>query len=274
MSNIINNKSDLIELRNSLNKIRNKEINEESLEVILLNLLPRKDNKDLVDYKISKNRITTTAKYYPQYNTIELNPININKWLNRNTNDFIKYTPHTKEKILKSYLLLFIISHEIEHSYQHLISNKIIDKPSIITEGYKNIFDLFNKDNSIIPNPYKNLRRELSLYLYKIHENDYIVERNANIECSDFISRFALINSQNEISELFNDIKSLYLRLGYKNDNKGSLEETYKKILMYDKYKKFNKDTNLTEDEKANFGLNINEDTREKILNKKLKIFK
>ena len=273
MSNIINNKNDLIILRNNLSKLKNKEINTNTLEYILLNLIPKNNNKELVYYNIN-DKTPVTAEYYPQFNSISLNPNNINKWLNRNVSDFNKYIPNTTNKILKTYLLLYIISHEIEHSYQHLMANKIIDSPNIISEGYKNIFDLFSKDNSIIPNPIKKSKKLLSLYLYKSKENDYVIERNANIESMDFISKLAKLNNQLEISYLFEDFKNLYLKLGYKESNIGSLEETYKKILIYNKYKKIDKNNNLSEYEKSNLGLNINEDTRIKILNKKMKIFK
>ena len=57
-----------------------------------------------------------------------------------------------------------------------------------------------------------------------------------------------------------------FLKLGYVNSSKGSLEETYRNILMYDKYKKFYNDLDLSNKDKIRYGLKVDEDVRKLLL--------
>ena len=274
MSNIIKNENDIKNINIILEKINKNGIDNEVLESLLDTTLPKKDNNKLINYYISKSIFNNIAQFNPQNKCIALNPNNINKWLDSNTNDFYKYLEKTDKNILKNYLLLFMITHEIEHSYQYLMSKNIIEsKTDIISNGYKYIFELFD-NKSIIPRPIKDTRKNISLLLYKKNENNYILERNANIESLDLITKISQYNDQIEINELFNDMKILFLKQGYINNNIGTLEETYKKILMYDKYKNFIHNTNLNNIDRINLGLNINEEERKELLKKKIKRFK
>ena len=61
-------------------------------------------------------------------------------------------------------------------------------------------------------------------------------------------------------------MKNTYLKCGYINSSIGSIEETYRKILMYSKYKKFFNEINLCEEEKVRYGFSISEETRKKLI--------
>ena len=71
-----------------------------------------------------------------------------------------------------------------------------------------------------------------------------------------------------DIFEIFNEMKNNLISIGYKESSMGSLEETYRKILLYDRYKRFYENSDMSEEEKARYGLNINEQTRKIILEK------
>ena len=58
------------------------------------------------------------------------------------------------------------------------------------------------------------------------------------------------------------------MKLGYINSNIGSIEETYRKTLMYRKYKKIYEDLEISDDERIRFGFNISDETRNKLLSK------
>lgn len=147
------------------------------------------------------------------------------------------------------------------------MSEDIISSPSpMIKCGYKGIFDLLLPDNNIIPRPIQESRKIISLILYKLKQNYYILERNANVECTDLLCKLSSYMERDDILKVFVDMRSKFMCIGYRENDKGNLEETYKKILMYDRYKKFFEDVNMPEDEKAKYGLQISEQTRQKIL--------
>ena len=69
-----------------------------------------------------------------------------------------------------------------------------------------------------------------------------------------------------DIYNMFLSLKNKFLKLGYVDSNIGSFEETYRKILMYDKYLKISKELNICEKDRVRYGLNISEVTRKKVL--------
>lgn len=162
-----------------------------------------------------------------------------------------------------------MITHEIEHSYQYLMAKGKVNAPcQMIQSGYQGIFALFNRNSSIIPRPIKETRELISYLLYKKNENLYILERNANLEATDLLCQLALFTGRDDIYKIFNEMKNTFMSVGYTDDNQGNLKETYQKILMYDKYKKFYQENNMSEEDKIRYGLNISEQTRARILGK------
>lgn len=205
----------------------------------------------------------------PQYECLIASLNKINNWIYINAKDFEVMFKIKDINILKSYLFLFLITHEIEHSYQYLMGKGIINAPSqIIQYGYKRIFDLFLKNESIIPSPIKETRNLISLILYKRNENLFVLERNENIESTDLLCQLALFTGREDIFEMFNEMKTAFMSIGYTEGPIGSLEETYRKFFLYDRYKRFYENPNMTEEEKAEYGLNISEQTRQRILEK------
>lgn len=268
MSNIITEKEDLLFLSNIIKYINKNDINKEYLEEILKQLLPKKNGENLIRNNIGENGITT-AVFSPRTESIKISINKMNEWLDSNSKDLSEMYKINDVNTLKSFLFLFMITHEIEHSYQYLISKGKIESPTkIITQGYKGIFDLLIPDKHIIPRPIKETRRTLSVFLYKLKENFYILERNANIESTDLLIELAAFMEREDMINLFKDIHDTCIEIGYTENSKGSLDETYRKILLYDRYKKFYEETNLKEEEKIRLGLNISEETRQKILKK------
>ncbi len=230
-------------------------------------LLKELINNDYINFKVQEKGLNT-AIFQPQNMQIILSTQKMNTWLNINTISISEMYNETNRDLLKIYLALFAIRHEIAHSNQFLMSKCLIDSPNdIIKNGYKYIFELFQKTQSIIPRPYKEGKRIVSLFLYKKDENSYILERNANIESLDLLCQLCLFMKEENFYKTFNNIKSQYAKIGYLNSTQGSLEETYKKIQMYKKYQKFYQDTDLSEEDCIRYGLKIKESTRKRILN-------
>ncbi len=266
MSNILKSQDDLIVFSDIIKYANKNELSKDFLEELLQLLIPQSNGENLIDYKV-KARGRDTAKFSPRFHEIGISLSALNQWLENNVKDFAELYDIKDMNTLKSFLCLFVISHEVEHSYQYLMGEGIIEAPSkIIQSGYKELVDLFLPDTYIIPRPIKEVRQSISLLLYKMKQNFYILERNANIEASDLLSQVATYMEREDMLEMFNQMKSLFMRIGYTENPNGSLEETYKKILLYDRYRKFLEETNMSEKEKARFGLKITEQTRQKVL--------
>lgn len=268
MSNIITKKEELLFLSDTIKYLNHHEITKNYLEEILKQLLPKRNGETLIKENISEIGITT-AVFSPRTESIKISINKINEWLESNSKGLAEMYKIDDINTLKSFLFLFMITHEIEHSYQYLISQGTIEPPcEIIKKGYKGIFDLLQPTKYIIPRPIKETRRALSVFLYKMKENFYILERNANIESTDLLIQLATLLEREDMVNLFKDIHDAFIEVGYTEDSRGSLDETYRKILLYDRYKKFFNETTLPEEEKVRLGLNISEDTRQKILKK------
>lgn len=268
MSQIIKSNDDLVLIRDIRERFYNDSFNINYINEELISLLPSSNDKVLINYEISSSGFIASS-FIPRYKKIILCINKVNNWLDNNINDIMNEYNFSDYKLLKSYLFIFLITHEIEHSYQYLMGENIIKAPNIvISKAYKGLFDLFALDDSIIPKLISESRRKLSLLLYKIKENLYLLERNANIESMDLLCRLAILNNDDDIYNIFNEMRNLYLKCGYIRDNMGSIEETYRNILMYDKYKKFCTDINLSDDDKIRYGFNIDDNIREKLFKK------
>lgn len=269
MSHILKSQNDLLIFSDIINQVSKDKLNKEYLEEILKLLIPNNNGKPLIDYNISERNFST-AIFIPRSKRILLSLEKILKWLEANTKDIADLYKINDTDMLKSFLFLFVITHEIEHSYQYLIGEGLIPSPSkTIQCGYKGIFDLLVPDNYIIPRPIKQTRKTIATILYKLHQNSYVLERNANVESTDLLCQLAEFMEREDLFKVFDSMKREFICLGYYDSPIGCLEETYKKLLLHDKYKKFFEEINIPEDEKIRYGLGISDETRQKILRKK-----
>ena len=173
MSNILKNIDELVALSDIIKYVSNHTLSKSYIDEVLKFLIPSDNGQSLIDYHITEKGMTT-AIFDSQCMCIRgsLNKINI--WLDETLKDFENEIKDAN--ILKSYLFLFLITHEIEHSYQCLIGKEVINAPSkIIQCGYQGIFDLFFKKEYIIPRPIKETRKLISLILYKRNENFFVL---------------------------------------------------------------------------------------------------
>ena len=265
MSNIIKNDNDLDCVIKFINGVYNNGLEKESLEELLNSLIPKSNGKSIINYRLT-NQKSFTALFEPLTQTIEISFDRLNNWLKNNIKDFEKHYKIDDIRMFYAYLALFVITHEIEHSYQYLLGNGLVEGNKTMSLYYKYLENLFQKDESLFPNTIKRFKRVLSLLLYKAQENKYILERNANIEALDLLCQCAIKMNRQDMFDIFNGMRNLFLKQGYYDSNKGNIEETYRNILMYHKYKKVKVDQSLDENERVRYGLPINEETRSKIL--------
>ena len=267
MSHIIKNSDTLVFLKEMEKDILNHGINLDIYLAIIKELLPKNEkNELLVSYRINTKGMKP-AFFNPNNNCIYLNINAINTWLKDNLNDLTQLYNVKDTKTFSIYLFYLAITHEIEHSYQYLMAYNIIPASvDLISLGYKGLFDFMISKQYIIPRPIKETRSLISRILYNIKANELLLERNAQIESTDLLVKYAQFNNRDDQYRIFQNMNAIYNTIGYYDSNNGSLEETYKKILMFDKYKKFYEDVDMSEEDRVRYGLNICEETRQNIL--------
>ena len=272
MSNIIKDKDGLMLLKDIVTYTQKHDLSVEYLEHILKYLLPKDSDNFLTSYYVKEKGIVT-AMFVPDSNKILLSLDKMNDWLERQTEDFSKYYQFSNKKEFKSYMLLFMLTHEIEHAYQFLIGKGIVDTPNdVLKNAYQGLFDLMIKKHYLLPRPITISRRLISKILYKARENDYLLERNANILSMELVGKSALFNDNEEIFKIFDDTMRTYLICGYTDSNIGSIKETYRNILMENKYRWFYHDIEIDDRDKVRYGFEIDDNTRNKVLKLKMDI--
>ena len=115
---------------------------------ILEEILPRDFcNQLLIEYDVKDNGLNP-AIFYPGRDLISLSISKIDKWLKNNTESLGEYYKVSDLNLFSKYLFFYMIIHEIEHGYQFLIADDKIASPCVLVrDGYKGIFDLFDKFN-------------------------------------------------------------------------------------------------------------------------------
>lgn len=247
------------ELKILSEKIRNFKkhgINKETILDTLHSLLS--DNQNLIHFNIKEN-------LYPiclDANAKEIQ-INIDK-LNKTINQSIKYLeqifPEINNKEMYYYYILYSLTHETRHVFQYLIANKQIQCPyEIIVEVYKNMFQIGNLDTGKINN-------FISEYLYYLYNERLVLERNANIEGSELLTKLALYEENEPIANVFKQMYKKNLVYGYDDRYNGSIEETYKRLYLKKLYNNLPTEEAIPIKDRIHYGLPINEETKKKIL--------
>ena len=167
------------------------------------------------------------------------------------------------EEAIRNYITIGIIAHEVEHSYQYLMSKGIINSPNdVVKDAYKYIFDItLGKD-------FEGKNIDLLQELYIENQNKILLERNAEIERFDLLMKLAEYNSRNDLHGLFKWLKDWHQTFGYHNSNIGSIHETFKILQLEDLFLKFNHNVIMDDDERMRYGFPISDELRLKILKK------
>ena len=157
------------------------------------------------------------------------------------------------------YFLTQVLIHEVEHAKQYAMGlRKIPVVDELVANAYKYLYDLIM---------YSDINNR-AYQLYKDNESFYLLERNAQVESTNKIAYVARRNGVKTIKDLFSDIHNLYLQCGYFDRTSGSIYETFKEIGLENEYLDLYVESNLSEEDRAYYGLPIKKATRELILNK------
>ena len=269
MSDELKTKESLLMLKECIDIIQHRWLSVSSMEEMLDMMVPKdQEGKQLVK-PIIKDNGTKTGIYIPRFNTIEFSVLKCRQWVVDNLQDLSKYYNVTDQKTFGYYLTLFIMLHEIEHSYQYLVGQGKVEAPcKMVQSGYKTLTELLIKPDYILPRPIKQTRRWISLIQYYRNQNMYALERNANVEAFSTILQLAIDSGNEEMIRVFTDMTNAYMGIGYQDDCKGVFYHTFKDTLMMDKYRKIKVLDTLSIDEKIRYGLEIPNYKRTELLTK------
>ena len=237
-------------IKENENKWISWELTEQILNILLKNL----------EIKYADDMfLKSSARYVPGDKTIY---INFYRLLNSLDNNITNYKDRmSNEDYEKSpiYFLTQSLIHEVEHSKQHLMGQR---KIYVVDEMLANAYDYLYKFimNSPKDNP--------AYVEYRLNENFYLLERNAQVESTNKISVIADKNNAKTIHDIFANLHNLYLMCGYIEKTSGSIYETFQNIGLEDTYLDLYVNSNLSEEDRVYYGLPIKRATRQKLLQK------
>ena len=266
MSNIIKTHEDVDLLHIFLDYIRSYGMSESLLRDLLDTFILKDDNGKL----LSQYNIELEKSYIPGYdifnNTIQISYPGFLEYVNKYYEDFLTWDSRLKiSNDLKNYVYLFIILHELEHSYQNYVRLGLVPSPAKAVESlYKIVFDGMilsagfekNLDESII----EKVKRELGIKLFNIKFGYFAMERNANVETTDALRKLAALEDDKDIQVLFLEMWAQQAMMGYYFGGKGSIIQTAKILLQYDKLCGLDEIDNLSYQDKLRFGLPLTKD--------------
>lgn len=268
MGNIVKKAEDFNYLKNLIVILNDLDITKDTIEEILIDLIPKdNDGNPLIKINV-REKGNVTAIFYPKYESIHVCINQLKNWIEFNSKDLASYYGIENSDLFKNYLLLMVLTHEVEHSYQYLIGKEVVPTScKMLQQGYKCLSELMVPKDYILPRPIKQVRRVISVISYKRRENEFLLERNAQYDSLSLISSLAISNGHDDIAGIFNNMKNTFAIAGYTKNCDGTLINTMKDIFMGDKLKKFEHDyESLDMNERFRLGLPIDEKTRSRVL--------
>ena len=255
-------------LKYCLEKITDKECEVKYVREILQEIVPKDENHNkLVGTVVTEGKVEP-AIYIPENNTIRISVSEFDKRTEDTAKVLCERFKYDDLKRVKEYYQLFSLLHEVEHAKQFLITkDKYHCSSNELKQGYKNVVSLL-LGNKTIDNPIAKVKRTMSIYKYNNAKNDYIIERNANVEASSDIIKLAELNKEDEIKEIFELINMAMTFIGYAKDNYGCMYHTHDDLDLLRQYYLIKKDDIIDEDTRLRYGLEVNKDTRNKLLAK------
>lgn len=262
-------REELLKIRSVIEVMKQDGIDYETFRTFGDLIIPKDDmGVPLIENKINESGMgRKVLSFYPDGNSILGVYSHLEEWCKLNSEDF----EVTDKDKLDLYLKLFALSHEVVHANQFLYgtgakSTGIVE----VDKSYKEVIGLLEKDDYILPRPIKRTRKMLSLLLYKLKQNYYCLERNANVEAFFFVAMLAKEFDDLDIYDSFMETGRMMMQLGYLHDNKGSIHETFKKLLMMDKYRRIfdcvSRLDVLDDYTRVLYGLEVREEVRKDVL--------
>ena len=265
MSHIINNGVSENQLYEYLELIRNNGYTKDVLFEILNGIIPFNENF------VVKSEIDNDGyiAYFSWANrVIHLNEEMLFKYINRLVDETIKMYPKLENyrSDLFSYIVMFVLCHEVEHVYQYMFGHDyIIHDYKLVRDLYKNMTEFTVSDKT----PYLIWSILFSRYKRVKDKATFVLERNANIEAYDLLHKLSLIENNKDIVRFMYNQYMWYSACGYlKMKNNGSFGEAYRDSWRHSLFNSFDFSEDISVEERIRYGLPIDDNNRVVLLNK------
>ncbi len=250
-------KSELLEIRKIIEDIKLKGLQANHI-VKLYSLLGNKR----IPLKFDSNALSP-ASFNPCFMNISVNLNRSIIWAESMLDSSKEYFNLYNPELIKAYLTVCMMAHEVEHSNQKLIADGV-KKPNYAykKQAYSDLYGV------IMPKEYKTLKPiasfkdALRLTKYRIDEYNFILERNASIAGYNLASLVADACHDREALSYLISTRNAFLMQGYKDNRGGTLKHTYQKLGMMKEYNRLQIDDNISLDERIKEGLELSEDER------------
>lgn len=263
MSHIITTDEEIKKISDYLEILRIKGYSRDTIYEILNEIIPINDRYQV----IPEINSTGYAAYFSGYEKkIHINYEETKKYVEKAISWIIEQYPklENKKEDLFAYMTLFVLSHEVEHVYQHLISEGYIPYPyKIVKQAYKNLTNYNYKNNM------HSIWIATLIERYKEQKDraTFVLERNANVEVYEMLSKTATYENNPDVHLFLNNQYLWYLACGYlKMKNNGPFEESYRNLWRHRQYKTFDFTEDIPFEDRIKYGLPLEHEQRKLLL--------
>lgn len=241
-----------------LNLIRKKGYSKEAIIDILEEIKPFHK-----DYPIN---IEITEKGYPAYfnayrNLVHISESSLKNYIDKLIEGIIKLYPNLEKQReeLFAYTTLFILCHEIEHTYQFMFGERYLEPPyEVVGDAYKKLIEIKEEKMSLL-----QFRILLSRYKSQKDKAHFVLERNANVEAYDLLLKLSQYESNPEMERLMYNQLTGYQSCGYASLRfNGSFDQSFKTTWRKRKFEELDFSEDIPVDERIRYGLPISDEDR------------
>ena len=265
MSHIINKFNSLSEINSYLELIRNKGYRADVLNEILTCIIPETD-KFHVSSEINNDGYFAYFSWIDR--VVHLNERDLLDYITNMLNSVLKVYPSLEKykSELFSYLVLFVLFHEVEHVYQYVFGQEYIEhKYKLVVDLYKNMTKFSVCENT--PKIVKNIL--FQRYKYVKDRATFVLERNANVEAYELLHRLSLLEGNEDIIRFISNQYLWYSACGYlKLRNNGSFEESFRDTWRHKLFRSFDFSEEISVEERIRYGLPLEDEDRISLLKK------
>lgn len=253
-------KEKLLEIRNIIDDINKHGVNENNIrkvyEILGNSIIP-----------LEFNNTNNVAAFNPSFMKVFVNLEKSKEWLIKNIVDSRELYDIKNKELLKAYLLISMIAHEVEHSDQKLIVDGLKEANYDFKKTvYSDVYSFIMIKKHLIPNPISLIYDSIMFSIYRSNAYNMILERNALIAGYNTAALVAM--ESNDIDELnyLMSSRNTVMLIGYLDGYDGDIEYTYKKLGMIKKYKRIDFPSDMSLVEKIKEGLTLTREEKSKLI--------
>ena len=211
--------------------------------------------------------LDNTASFNPNFNRINIDLDRVDVWANNMVSAAATFYEIEDLELAKAYFIVQMYKHELEHIKQFKIStDELLSSYEFLKQIYKDLFDFLVVKEIGSTSLFRFLKDDRRLRIYKKNAYKYTLERSADIESYDYVSRVAMDSNDIEIKQLMINCRNTSMLIGYMDNGDGCIKKTYEGLHMKSKYGNLHFPTSLSLVEKARYGMELDESERKTLI--------